>query len=46
MIFLKKIIGGTFQNITNRFEVFKFNALGLVVDDSIEVLIAQPKLDI
>ena len=46
MILFKKIVGGALQNIANAFEVFKFDAACFVVNDSIEILIAESKLDI
>ena len=46
IIFLKQIVRGALQNIADRLEIIKFDAVRFVIDDPVKVLIAQPQLDI
>lgn len=46
MVFLKKIVWGTFKNIAESLEIIELNAACFIVDDPIEVLIAETQLNI
>ena len=46
VIFLKQIVWGAFQNIAKRLHILKFDAVCLVVDHFVEILIAKTQLNI
>lgn len=39
-VFFKKVVWSTFENITERLKVIKLDACGLVVYDTVKILIA------
>ena len=46
VIFLKQIVGGAFQNVTERLQIIKLNAACLIVYDLIKILIAETQLNV
>ena len=44
MVFLKKIVRRTFENIAYSLQIFEFDALGFIVDNVVEVLVAESEL--
>ena len=46
IVFLKEIVRCTFENITNGLQIFKFDRLGLIFQNALEILITEPQLNI
>ena len=46
VLFLKQVVGSTFQYVAQRSQIVEFYSRGLVVYYAVEVLVTQPQLNI